>query len=98
MYNFEEDPFGANYKRPTEKTLGEDFQYWWNLAKYRKQDIEARQYSGEEIRNRHGGPCDWPGSKEDGVTYWVELWNGKAVGYAEVERGKATFPIADMPT
>ena len=31
--------------------LGEDFGIWWNMKKYKKKDIPARQYSKVEINN-----------------------------------------------
>lgn len=83
-----------------QKTLGEDFQWWWNLAKYKKRDIAAREYSDELIKERHGSNKGWPGEDKK-VMYWVELWNGVCVGMVEPRtasgrRAKyAEFPVVE---
>ena len=82
--------------RITEKTLGEDFQWWWNLPKYKKQKIEARdKYSNVMIVARNCSMSNWPNQAIE-VTYWVELANGLAVGFREIEKGKCTFPVVRM--
>jgi len=93
MYNYDEDVFQPTFKVAHEKTLGDDFDGWWKLKKY-SGDIEAKKYSDVEIKARNGSNAGWPGNVN--VTYWVELYNGMAVGYSELEKGKATFPIAVM--
>jgi len=88
----------SNWQKPRnmEKTLGEDFQYWWRLPKYKKQKIDARDnYSDIEIKERHGSMVGWPNPAII-VSYWVELENGLAVGYSEIQKGKCTFPIVRM--
>ena len=73
-------------------TLEEDFGIWWNMKKYKKQDILAREYSKVEIREVNGLNTGWPGPEKE-VQYWVELENGMAVGYYEPRLGKAEFPV-----
>jgi hypothetical protein len=83
-------------------TLAEDFDPWWKLKKYQDHDIEAKQYSQVQIKMRHGSNSGWPGEQRD-VEYWVELANGKAVGFRHgrsstgIRRSKfAEFPVTDM--
>ena len=76
-------------------TLEEDFGIWWNMKKYKKQDIPAREYSKVEIREVNGLNTGWPGPETE-VQYWVELENGMAVGYYEPRVGKAEFPVYSM--
>ena len=75
--------------------LGEDFGIWWNMKKYKKQDIPARQNSKVEIKEVNGLNEGWPGPEKE-VKYWVELTNGMAVGYYEPRLGKAEFPVYSM--
>ena len=79
-----------------ETTLGLDFQWWWKMAKYKKKDIPARQFSDVKIKDRNAGNYGWPGPEKT-VKYWVELENGWAVGMHEPKRGKAEFPMYEMP-
>lgn len=81
-------------------TLAEDFDPWWKLAKYRKQDIPAKEYSDVRVAERipsHNGK-DWPG-EEEGVTYFVRLDNGVYVGFIEERtpsgrrKKHAKFPV-----
>tara|TARA_X000000950_G_scaffold81107_2_gene101964 strand:+ start:31251 stop:31562 length:312 start_codon:yes stop_codon:yes gene_type:complete len=91
------DPFNEkSTPRPIimEETLGEDFQWWWNMGKYKKKDIPAKQYSKVKIRQRMVGHKGWPGA-ENPVNYWVILENDKAVGFYEPSKGKAEFPVYD---
>ena len=61
-------------------TLAEDFDPWWKLKKYQGRDFEAKKYSKIKIVMRHASNYGWPGEQRD-VEYWVELKNGKAVGF-----------------
>ncbi len=86
-----------------EKTLGEDFKCWWNMPKYKKHEIPAREFGDQNITVRHGSNRGWPGEDRD-VNYWVELENGFAVGMRHgpsktgVRRAKyAEFPVVKMP-
>ena len=75
--------------------LKEDFGIWWDMKKYKKQDIPAREYSNVEIKEVNGLNTGWPGPETE-VQYWVELENGMAVGYYELRVGKAEFPVYSM--
>ena len=79
-----------------ETTLGLDFQWWWNMRKYKKKDIPAKHFSDVKIKQRNAGNHGWPGPEKT-VKYWVELINGYAVGMHEPKRGKAEFPMYEMP-
>ena len=88
----------TQWQKPSvmEKTLGEDFQWWWNIPKYKKKKINARDnYSDVGIKARHGSMDGWPNPAIE-VTYWVELENGMAVGYQELKNGHCTFPVVKM--
>jgi len=83
-------------------TLAEDFDPWWKLKKYQGRDFEAKKYSKIKIVMRHASNYGWPGEQRD-VEYWVELANGKAVGFRHgrsstgIRRAKfAEFPVTDM--
>ena len=98
-----DDPLGLytpnQYSLPREladeKTLGLDFQWWWNMRKYKKKDIPAKEFSDVLIKQRNAGNQGWPGPEKT-VKYWVELDNGYAVGMHEPKRGKAEFPMYKM--
>ena len=84
-------------------TLAEDFEMWWNMRKYRKRDIPAKEFGDQKITYRHGSNRGWPGEQKD-VDYWVELENGFAVGFRHgrsesgMRRAKyAEFPVVKMP-
>ena len=64
--------------------------------KYKKKDIPAKQFSDVKIKQRNAGNYGWPGPEKT-VKYWVELVNGYAVGMHEPKRGKAEFPMYEMP-
>ena len=66
------------------------------MRKYKKKDIPAKQFSDIKIVERNAGNHGWPGPEKT-VKYWVELENGWAVGMHEVKRGKAEFPMYEMP-
>lgn len=83
-------------------TLAEDFAPWWNLPKYLKKDIPAREFSNCKIITKHGSNSGWPGEQRD-VEYWVELDNGFAVGFRHGRSGSgirraryAEFPVAKV--
>jgi hypothetical protein len=61
-------------------TLQEDFHPWWNMKKYKNQDIDAKQFSDVQVKRKWPGNKGWPGPEKD-VMYWVELVNGYAVGF-----------------
>lgn len=75
-------------------TLNEDFSIWWNMAKYQKATIPAKEFRDIEITVKHGSNTGWPGPERD-VHYWVELANNWAVGIItpELNMGNATFPM-----
>lgn len=73
-------------------TLSEDFNIWWNLAKYKEADIPAKEHGQVKIKSKHGSNYGWPGDETD-VKYWVELENGMAVGVLTPRKGPATFPV-----
>ena len=54
------------------------------------------QFSDIKIKQRNAGNYGWPGPEKT-VKYWVELENGWAVGMHEIKRGKAEFPMYEMP-
>lgn len=72
-------------------TLNEDFGIWWDMAKYKDEDIPAREYGNANIISKHGSEFGWAGIA--GVQYWVELDNGYAVGIVTPRKGNATFPF-----
>ena len=37
--------YGISDELANETTLGLDFQWWWNMRKYKKKDIPAKQFS-----------------------------------------------------
>jgi hypothetical protein len=76
-------------------TLKDDFDIWWNMPKYKKKDIPAREYGSQEIMEVNGMNEGWPGPEKD-VKYWVVLENNKAVGFRESKPGKAEFPVYDI--
>jgi|TARA_R110002074_G_scaffold48102_2_gene123191 hypothetical protein len=83
-------------------TLAEDFSPWWSMKKYQTRDIPAKEFSNEVIKMRHGSNSGWPGEQKD-VEYWVELYNGFAVGFRHgrsatgIRRSKyAEFPVAKL--
>jgi len=76
--------------------LKDEFDIWWKMKKYKKQDIPAKEYSKVEIVEINASNNGWPGPETD-VKYWVELANNKAVGFHEPVKGKAQFPVYDMP-
>lgn len=84
-------------------TVEKDFAPWWNMKKYQKRDIPARAFGSQEIRTQHGTNRGWPGPESD-VQYWVETWDGMAIGFREprTETGRrakyAEFPVASMQT
>ena len=81
--------------RPDSKNLGEDFYYWWKLPKYQKMDIPARKMSEVGIVKRYPSKEGWPNPAIE-ISYWVELENGYAVGFSELQKGKCTFPVVKM--
>ena len=87
--------FSLSKELSSENTLGLDFQWWWNMKKYKKKDIPARQFSDIKIEQRYASNDGWPGPEQT-VKYWVELENGYAVGMHEPKRGKAEFPFYQM--
>tara|TARA_B100001027_G_C16219687_1_gene309181 strand:- start:50 stop:385 length:336 start_codon:yes stop_codon:yes gene_type:complete len=93
---YSSDQYVVSRELENETTLGLDFQWWWNMRKYKKKDIPAKQFSDVKIKDRHAGNYGWPGPEKT-VKYWVELENGWAVGMHEVKRGKAEFPMYEMP-
>ena len=88
---YKSEGYRVNTELVTENTLGLDFQWWWNMKKYKKKDIPARQFSDIKIEQRYASNEGWPGPEQT-VKYWVELENGYAVGMHEPNRGKAEFP------
>ena len=83
-------------------TLAEDFEMWWNMRKYRKREIPAKEFCDQKITYRHGSNRGWPGEQKD-VDYWVELENGFAVGFRHgrsesgLRRAKyAEFPVVKL--
>lgn len=82
-------------KRPHEKTLGEDFYYWWKLPAYRNANIPAKDMSDVLIKKRYPSKNGWPNPAIE-VSYWVSLENGYAVGYSELKKGHVTFPIVKL--
>jgi|TARA_B100001094_G_C18182974_1_gene802005 hypothetical protein len=105
MPNKKDDPLGlysssesynVSYELDKETTLGLDFQWWWNMRKYKKKEIPARQFADVRIKERNASNHGWPGDEKT-VKYWVELENGWAVGMHEPKRGKAEFPMYEMP-
>ena len=75
--------------------LKDDFGIWWNMKKYKKQDIPAKQHGNQPIVETHALNTDWPGPETD-VNYWVELDNNIAVGFRESKPGKAEFPFYEI--
>ena len=72
------------------------------MRKYKKKEIPAKQFSDVKIKDLPQVTMDGPGpkkkkKKKKTVKYWVELENGWAVGMHEVKRGKAEFPMYEMP-
>ena len=94
---YSSDQYVVSRELENETTLGLDFQWWWNMRKYKKKDIPAKQFSDVKIKDRNAGNYGWPGPEKT-VKYWVELENGWAVGMHEPKRGKAEFPMYEMPT
>ena len=76
-------------------TLFEDFNIWWEMPKFDKIDIPAKEFSDVEIVQRNGSNKGWPGPEKD-VHYWVELENGMAVGIITPKKKPATFPFYRM--
>ena len=93
---YSSDQYVVSRELEKETTLGLDFQWWWNMRKYKKKDIPAKQFSDVKIKDRNAGNYGWPGPEKT-VKYWVELENGWAVGMHEPKRGKAEFPMYEMP-
>jgi len=85
----------THYKR---ETLLDDFGIWWNMPKYRKQEIEAKKYGNQKIVEKKVGNYGWPGPEKD-VKYWVVLENGKAVGmrHGKSDSGLRRKKYADFP-
>jgi hypothetical protein len=75
--------------------LKDDFGIWWNMKKYKKKDIPAREFGNKEILEVNAINDGWPGPETD-VKYWVVLENDKAVGFREPKHGKAEFPVYDI--
>ena len=105
MPNKKDDPLGlysssevfnVSHELDNETTLGLDFQWWWNMRKYKKKEIPAKQFSDVKIKQRNAGNYGWPGPEKT-VKYWVELTNAWSVGMHEPKRGKAEFPMYEMP-
>ena len=92
---YKSEGYRVNTELVTENTLGLDFQWWWNMKKYKKKDIPARQFSDIKIEQRYASNEGWPGPEQT-VKYWVELENVYAVGMHEPKRGKAEFPFYQM--
>ena len=65
----------THYKR---ETLLDDFGIWWNMPKYRKQEIEAKKYGNQKIVEKKVVNYGCPGPEKD-VKYWVVLENGKKI-------------------
>jgi hypothetical protein len=61
-----------------------------------RKEIPARQFADVRIKERNASNHRWPGPEKT-VKYWVELENGWAVGMYEPKRGKAEFPMYEMP-
>jgi hypothetical protein len=85
-------------------TLAEDFEIWWNMPKYRKREILAKEFGNQKIVYKNASNRGWPGEERD-VDYWVELENGFAVGMRHgrsesgMRRAKyADFPVVKMPS
>jgi hypothetical protein len=83
------------------QTLQDDFGIWWDMPKYRNRDFEAKKYASNMITKVNVGKYGWPGPEKD-VKYWVELDNGKVVGFRHglsdggQRRAKyAEFPVYD---
>jgi len=76
-------------------TLFDDFDIWWKMPKYKDVEIQAREFSDVEIKQRNGSNKGWPGPEKD-VKYWVELENGYAVGVITPKKKPATFPVYSM--
>lgn len=93
---YSSEHYGISRELENETTLGLDFQWWWNMRKYKKKDIPAKQFSDVKIVDRNASNVGWPGTEKT-VKYWVELENGWAVGMHEPKRGKAEFPMYEMP-
>tara|TARA_R110002153_G_scaffold259111_1_gene418684 strand:- start:212 stop:490 length:279 start_codon:yes stop_codon:yes gene_type:complete len=62
------------------QTLQDDFGIWWDMPKYRNKDFEAKKYAQNMITKVMVGNRGWAGPEKD-VKYWVELDNGKVVGF-----------------
>jgi len=79
-------------------TLAEDFEIWWNMPKYRKREILAKEFGDQTVTYKHGSNRGWPGEERD-VDYWVELDNGFAVGmrHGRSESGMRRAKYADFP-
>lgn len=57
-------------------------------AAFKHKDVEV-------IRQHSGGRISWPG-KHKNVNFWVELKNGKAVGWNENPNGSRSFPVITL--
>ena len=80
------------------QTLAEDFGIWWDMPKYANRDFEARKYADNMIVKVDLGNRRWPGPEKD-VKYWVELDNGKVVGFRHglSDGGKRRARYAEFP-
>ena len=80
------------------QTLQDDFGIWWDLPKYRNRDFEAKQYAHNMITKVNVGKYGWPGPEKD-VKYWVELDNGKVVGFRHglSDGGQRRAKYAEFP-
>jgi hypothetical protein len=57
-------------------------------AAYKHRDVEV-------IRQHFGAKIKWPG-KQKNVNFWVELANGKAVGWNEHPSRGRSFPVINL--
>lgn len=64
--------------------LIDDFNSWWDLPKYKKQEIPAKKYADFEIVERGASNSGWP-TDDKSVSYWVRLENNVFVGFKEVK-------------
>ena len=78
------------------QTLEDDFGIWWNMPKYLNRDFEAKQYAKNMIVKVNVGNYRWPGPEKD-VKYWVELDNGKVVGFRHGMSGSRRAKYAEFP-
>ncbi len=80
------------------QTLEDDFSIWWDLPKYKNKDFEAKQYADNMITKVNVGKYGWTGPERD-VKYWVELDNGKVVGFRHgmSASGKRRAKYAEFP-